>query len=274
MIVIRLAGGLGNQIFQLGAGLLLAQNMNTKKIILDDSALNNYDAKRENELLNFFDLSKLDLEVKFKNIAITKLRIPKLFSLKFSNYPFVSDKNFQNALEKPNKYFMLVDGYFQECLTQEIFDEEIKILSQILIRKNSTLKKGCIIHIRGGDFVKFNLNYSTPKEYYIKAIREIQNICKQNNFYIITDDEKYSETLLNGLNIEYTYIGNNIYDDFHSLGNYNYRIISSSSFIFWATALSANNSESITLAPDLWPRVFNKSLRREIYLINEKRLQV
>ena len=36
MLYIRLSGGLGNQIFQLGAGLILAKNNNINKIIVDD----------------------------------------------------------------------------------------------------------------------------------------------------------------------------------------------------------------------------------------------
>ena len=53
MIIIRLSGGLGNQIFQFGAGLLLAKKSGIVKIILDDSALGKYKIKRNNNLLFF-----------------------------------------------------------------------------------------------------------------------------------------------------------------------------------------------------------------------------
>ena len=59
MILIRLAGGLGNQIFQMGAGLLLAQKIGMRKLVMDDSSLGHYDVKRENELLYFFDFRHL-----------------------------------------------------------------------------------------------------------------------------------------------------------------------------------------------------------------------
>lgn len=47
MISIRLAGGLGNQIFMLGAALLLAEKNNAKKIICDISYLGKYETKRK-----------------------------------------------------------------------------------------------------------------------------------------------------------------------------------------------------------------------------------
>jgi len=158
MIIIRLAGGLGNQIFQLAAGLQLALKIKDTKITLDESALNSYDAKRENELLNFFDLTKLNIEINFYNSAFTKARLPKLLPLKARKYPFVSDKNFQYILKNPNKQFLLIDGYFQECLTQQDFDTEIKILKDIFIQRSFKKQDECVIHIRGGDFVKLGWN--------------------------------------------------------------------------------------------------------------------
>ena len=37
MIFLRLAGGLGNQIFQLGAGLLFSEKVNCRKMLIDAS---------------------------------------------------------------------------------------------------------------------------------------------------------------------------------------------------------------------------------------------
>ena len=175
MIIIRLSGGLGNQIFQFGAGLLLAKKSGIVKIILDDSALGKYKIKRNNNLLFFFDLLKFNFEVKFDNILITSARIPKLLPVKFSKYPFVNDRNFQSALKNPNKYFMILDGYFQGCLTQENFNDEVKIFKNIFIPNKLEKKDGCVVHIRGGDFVKLGWSSITPKEYYLNAMEKMIN---------------------------------------------------------------------------------------------------
>ena len=266
MLIIRLVGGLGNQIFQLTAGCLYAKKINCKKIILDDRALNNYDAKRKNELLNFFDLSKFDFEVKIESMLITKLRIPKLFPLKFSNYPFVSDKNFQKTLKKPNKSFMVLDGYFQESLTQENFNEEIQILKNIFIPNKLENKDGCVVHVRGGDFVKLGWNSITPKEYYIKAIETMQLKYNQTKFYIVTDDRIYSKSVLDNINIDYKFIGNSMYEDFHLLGSFKYRILSASTFALWASALGVNDGGGVVIAPN----EFTSGIKRDFLLPNER----
>ena len=268
MIIVRLAGGLGNQIFQLGVGLLMAQKSGIKKIVLDDSSLGNYDAKRENELLKFFDFNKLDFEIEFKNLPIVKLRIPIILPLNIAKFPFVSDKNFQTILNSPNKSFMLFDDYFQKCLTQENFDEEIQLLQNILLPNKIEKKDSCVIHIRGGDFVKLGWNSVTPKEYYIKAIETMKNEYQQNKFYIVTDDREYSKTILDELDIEYEFIGHSMYEDFRLIGSFKYRILSSSTFAIWASALG-NNDRSVIMAPRYWM----PNRERKTYLPNELRIE-
>lgn len=268
MLIIRLIGGLGNQIFQLIAVLLFAKKYGFKKIIIDDSALGNYDAKRKNELQNFFAFNKLDLKINFRKLKITKFRIPRILPLPFSKYPFISDKNFQKIYKNPNKMFLLLDGYFQECLTQDDFNQEIMILKEILNYKLQLNADGCIIHIRGGDFVKLGWHSITPKEYYVKAIETMQNKYKQNKFYIVTDDRNYSKTILDELNITYEFIGNSIYEDFKFIGSFNHRILSASTFALWASALGINEN-SIVIAPKYW----TPNHERKIFLPNEIRVE-
>lgn len=251
MILIRLAGGLGNQIFQFGAGLLFAQKNRIKRIVFDDGSLEKYEAKRKNELLNFFDFSKLDFEIEFKSLSFVKFRVPKVLPLNISAFPFVSDKNFQTILNSPNKTFMFLDGYFQQCLTQNDFDKEVALLQNILIPNKINNKDACVIHIRGGDFVKLGWSSVAPKEYYIKAVQEMQCKFNQDKFYIVTDDREYSKTILNNLDMDFEFIGNSMYEDFKLIGSFKYRILSSSTFAFWASAL-ADNSESIVIAPRSW----------------------
>ncbi len=267
MILLRLAGGLGNQIFQLGAALLLTKKIGLRKIVIDDSSLKSYKTKRQNELLNFFDFSKLDLEFQFKKVFLTKLRIPRLLTLKIPGYPFVSDKNFQNALKSPNHFFIFLDGYFQSCLTQENFDEEVKIIKSILLPYKIQVKDGCVIHIRGSDFTEIGWNKVTPKEYYVKAIEIMKSEYRQKKFYIITDDKVYAKSILNNIDFDYQFIGNNIIDDFRLIGSFKYRIISSSTFALWASALG-KNEKSIVIAPAYW----SPKSERKIYLPNEKRI--
>lgn len=268
MILIRLAGGLGNQIFQLGAGLLLAKKSSINKVVLDDSALENYDAQRNNELLNFFDFSKFDIECIFQNNIFAKFRFPKILPLGFGQYPFVNDKNFQKILQNPNKTLMIIDGYFQECLTQEVFDNEIELLKKIFKKDSTQVNDGCVIHIRGGDFVRLSWHSITPKEYYRTAIEKMKYYYDQKKFYIVTDDRKYSNSILKNLDIDYEFIGGSMQKDFYSIGSFQYRVLSSSTFALWASVLG-DNEHSVVIAPKEWI----PSHERRIYLPNEIRIE-
>lgn len=266
MILLRLAGGLGNQIFQLSAALLFAKKMEVKEISIDISGLDKYEAKHKNELVYFFNFN--DIDVTYTRNKIIDFRIPKIFPLKFPKYPFVSDKNFQYALKHPNHKLIILDGYFQDCLSQEDYDDEIKILKEIFLpSKYEKDEEGCIIHIRGGDFVKLGWNVISPKEYYINSIEIMKNEYQRNKFKVVTDDKNYAKTILDELNIDYEFIGNSIYEDFYLIGSFRYRILSSSTFSMWASALG-NNDDSIVISPSYWtPNNF-----RKIFVPNEKRI--
>lgn len=269
MIITRLAGGLGNQIFQAGAALLLAQKSGIKKIIFDDTGLGSYKAKRGNELLKFFNFDELDYNILFRPNIFTKFRIPKTLPLKIPYYPFVSDANFQTVLTKPNKTFMFLDGYFQDCLTQNNFDYEVKVLKKILKNHNLAKRKGCIIHIRGGDFVRLGWNsVTTPKGYYIKAIKHMKEKHRQDNFFVVTDDIEYSKSVLDNIKVDYKFIGNTIYDDFYLIGTFDYRILSASTFAMWASSLG-NNDSGIVITPSFW----SPNKPRKIFLNNEVRVE-
>lgn len=261
-----MVGGLGNQIFQLSAALLLAKRLGLEKILIDISGLNKYEIKHKNELVYFFDFK--NIEVQYIRNKILDFRIPKIFPLKFPFYPFINDKNFQWGMKYPNKQLIILDGYFQDCLLQEDFNSEIKILKEIFIpSKYDENEEYCVIHIRGGDFVKLGWNIVSPKEYYIKAIDIMKSEYQRDKFHIVTDDTNYAKTILDELNIDYKFIGNNIYDDFYLIGRYQYRILSSSTFALWASAL-ANNENSVVISPEYW----TPNNLRKIFLPNERRI--
>jgi hypothetical protein len=269
MIIIRLAGGLGNQIFQLGAGLLLAQKLNTKKLILDDSALNSYDVKRNNELISFFDFSKLDLLVEFKHLSIIKLRLPKVLAIKYSKFPLVGDNNFNYIINNSSSSFLLLDGYFQWVLSQNNFNNIVDVLKTIFKNKQIVINnKTCVVHIRGGDFVKLGWNKITPTQYYLDAIKLMVEKYNIDKFIIVTDDKKYAKIIMEQIDSKYEFECSNMIDDFYTILLYSYRILSSSTFSFWASALG-NNKEGIVIAPEFW--FPNK--KRDIYLKNEIRLE-
>ena len=72
VVIVRLAGGLGNQMFQLGAALLIACKQGGRKVIIDDRALSLYKTSRRLELPLFIDFSKNCVQITTKRFLLFK----------------------------------------------------------------------------------------------------------------------------------------------------------------------------------------------------------
>ena len=268
--VVRLCGGLGNQIFQLGAALLLTSKGSNELIILDDYALSSYKALREFELSKFIELSKSDVQVVLKRLAITRFRIPRMLPFKHRAIPFVNDNNFQFIIDGNKSQYRLLDGYFQD-LRQQDFEDISALLKPLLLDKfcklNQLESETCVIHIRGGDFVKLGWNKSTPEIYYINAMNMMRDKHDVNNFVIVTDDEPYARTIISCKSADIKIISSDIADDFQTIASYSKRILSASTFALWASVIGVNDGGGVVIATN----EFTPGIKRDFLLPNERR---
>lgn len=266
-IFLRLAGGLGNQIFQLGAALLIAEKSDIKNIFIDDSSLDSYKAKRQNNLKDFFDFSLSPVHLKFSHNPITKFRLPKLLALRLKYWPFISDRNFSKALNLTHPPILFLDGYFQECLKQEHFDNINKLLSQMFtLPLLDDYSDQCVIHIRGGDFLRLGWDSVVPIEYYKSAIMYMLEKYCIKKFLVVTDDPKYAIQVMEKSCITHLYKihTGDIVSDFQIIASVKKRIISNSTFALWASVLG-DNEGSVVIAPNL----FKPNSIRPFYLKGE-----
>lgn len=264
MIKLRLAGGLGNQIFQVSSAILLANKIRSKKIYYYPDALGNYKIGRGLQVFDFFDFSKISIEFEKISSTVLKSRIAKLLSFNLPCNIFVSDNNFQCALKGENRFVYFMDGYFQTSLQQTDFDDELSLLRSSFTSVGSSSLHGCLIHIRGGDFIKIGWNQVSSRLYYKKSIEFMQKKCGFSTFKVITDDRIYAKSLLDSIGIDFSFLGGSLHEDFYLIGSHRYRILSSSTFAFWASALG-DNSDSAVIAPQYWL----PGIRRKIQLPNE-----
>lgn len=265
---IKIYGGLGNQIFQLGAGLVIADDLNLSKIRLDDQGVKNYAVKRESMLNDFFNFSDLPFDISFSSSFVLKHRLAKLLPFSSSVVTFCSDKNFNKPKNEFCRNFYL-DGYFQNQLNQSDFDRQISFLKPALKNNSTASFDGAVIHIRGGDFIALGWNLVTPLNYYNKAIDYLIKTYNVSKFNIVTDDAEYASKITTLFsNVDFNFIGGGVLDDFHLIGAHRFRILSSSTFALWSSAL-ANNDDSVVIAPSFWKPNSN----RAIFLPNEVRLE-
>lgn len=297
MIIARMMGGLGNQMFCYAYARALQLEYN-EDLYLDNEGYNKYKIRNyslenlsipdqiiDKKFLNInsFDYNKMIIVRNFYHIFFkvdkilrTNIIDRNIFSfLAKHGYFYNLDRYFhcldRNLCKKKIKYTY---GYFQsekyfsvykEQIKNELKvkieprDEENKLLSEI--RTNNAVG----ISIRWDkDYFNSNLNVC-KKDYYYKAMDIIYGRIKNPVFYIFSDriDDVKNEF---DFKYEVKYIsGFKDYESLRLLYTCKHFIIANSSFSWWGSYLS-DNKDKIVVAPSRW--YLNTSKKPDIYLDN------
>lgn len=201
---IYLSGGLGNQIFQLYAGLKIAQVGNQIPIVNITSA-----AKSHSK----FNITSFEMPFTVvNNHLLRKLRsnIPQVST--FQNWSRIHsrrhlvDSGFMtNLLLCKNQRFTGISGYFQDL---RYFNNQIdfkltlakKSASYLQFREMLSQWHYLSVHVRRGDFLGQSGSHGClSKEWYFAAIQEILGRDKTiNQIVYFSDDENWVEEEIKG----------------------------------------------------------------------------
>lgn len=268
-IIIKLMGGLGNQLFQYAfvRGLSLEYN---REFTLDTSW---YKYEKKNpfncSILNFNIIEKypspfitkyLDLIGKFHYLyAINKIFNRYLISKLLPRYVSERKFNAQNILKKDS---MVLVGYW---LKLEYFEKYEDIIRKEFTPKNKLtdenegyLKKiessnSISAHIRRGAYVSdpeiYNAYFHTSLDYYSKAFSYMARKVKNPVFFIFSNEIGWAKE---NLKIDYpaVFVDSDGPDFEHLflMSRCRHNIITSSSFSWWGAWLNGNKSK-IVIAP-------------------------
>ena len=230
MIKISLQGRLGNQMFQYSLIRLIAEKNNFNFTLTSKEEIG-----IQNHISNFFPdlyLGKEDGEIKytvFEDSAIQKYN-PDLFN--------ISDFTFLNGFFQSDLYFTEYEDKIKNWFNVLLDNETKKLIDKYPIDKH------CFIHVRGTDYSQ-NLHWLLGENYYRNAIQNFKKKYPNISFLVITDDIEYSKKILPDIEC----INNNMMVDFKLLYFSKYKIISNSTFSWWASWLS---NDTITIAPNYW----------------------
>ncbi|OBS93547.1 hypothetical protein A9259_16785 [Vibrio cyclitrophicus] len=265
MIKVRLYGGLGNQIFQLGISIYIAKILKRKITICNFT--NGYKTQRKNQLSTLFDLDQLNVSVSDESDILHRIRLGKMLSLNYSKLTTVNDKNISNYLNNRLSSIkgdvVYLDGYFQSCFNQNIFDSVVESLSSALLvgGRGALDENVATIHIRGGDFLSSKVHFSLGREYYESGIQSLSRYV--DRFIIVTDDKEYASKVVCDLNFppnSHIEISQSLsaLNDFELIMDSKYSILSNSTFSIWAGALS---TKIATFAPARLSININKNFK-------------
>jgi hypothetical protein len=270
-IVVELAGGLGNQMFQYTAGLFLALRNNCE-LILDTSSVGIGGTDHGTTLKNF----KLRPDVVFRNQESS--RVTKFF------------KRADNSLSNRSKFYARqqlggiyrsdevgydknlisleagtkVRGYFQtfayaDNLRDELLDSfELGTESAWYARlaEEAKARKPLMLHIRRGDYVSLKDDFGIlAKDYYESAVDRLQVNEPDSEVWIFSDSPEAASMLMNESGIENWRM---IVPPVESTPNETLKllslagklIIANSTFSWWGGYLNSNQAQ--ICAPEIW----------------------
>lgn len=259
-IVIRLMGGLGNQLFQYAFGKQLSLKYHMELLLDKSSYLRKGGRAYELEAYAIGERVLNVVEALYCNVlyyADMKLGVggkhivceDALFQY---NNVCVGSNNYYVGFWQNEKYFENIkDDLLEVFISKKGYDDKTyKIIEEV---KQS---ESVAVHVRRGDYLlkEYSNVYVVQDASYYQKAREYMS-CKKHNlkFYIFSDDLEWCKQ-----NFEWDnccFVDDAITDDpimqFEIMRKCKHYIIANSTYSWWAAWLG-ENKDSIKIAPDRW----------------------
>lgn len=269
MIISRVFGGVGNQLFIFATSYALAKKTN-QKLVFDYISAFKQDKvyKRKIDLFYFDGINKI-ISKKYNTIFnLCGLILRYYFQIFFFKKPFfgiyyINDKNINRySFEELSKAkIVYLDGYFQDVKLFADYQDEIKFLcstslsfgvQQIKLKEEHNYSTICI-HVRNYSDVPLkdkSDNLVLDCLYYTRAIEYIKQKVALPYFIIFSDDiEAAKKMKLASSNIEYIENNNDIIPshikDLQLMASCSHFIIANSTFSWWAAFLGSNSDKMV-----------------------------
>ena len=286
MIIFRLSGGFGNQLWSFAAGYSLAKELGAEfgldtstqdaKWFFRDTEIENYNIEGYKKISYRLGKGKVDRLLlnhicRRKGIGLFTPSVNEKDKDKF-------DPSIFERISKDKNVYVIGDwqhkGYFKKyesdirkmyVYKRELSDPGKEILESI---KNT---ESVGVHIRRGDYVRIGI--ALAPEFYIKAFEYISKKLNNPVIFCFSEDEEWCRKAFEGLPYEIRYTGyeadHKNLEDFELLRACKHQIISRSTFSWWAAFLN-DNENKITVVPDndIWIRSDKETWPDEWVYIN------
>lgn len=274
MVIVKIIGGLGNQLFQYAFSKAL-ENRTGFKVYHDvedfstDYKLRKISLQHFNVKINYADKDQSDQLKSAYNKALFKMHL-------ISNGFLVKEKNLKYYAEQPYLFnevaFSLnnglyLNGYWQSekyfSAIKDVIRSDFEILTPPsegnlkfldLIEGSNAVS----LHIRRGDYIS---NPSANKiynicslSYYESAMNYIAERVTDPVFFVFSDD---MEWVKNNLRSRFKIVlvdendGESAYEDLRLMNKCQHNIIANSTFSWWGAWLN-NNADKIVISPQSW----------------------
>ncbi|MBY8035678.1 alpha-1,2-fucosyltransferase [Vibrio fluvialis] len=268
MVIVKITGGLGNQLFQYATGKALAKKLSCE-LVLDLSFY-------PTQTLRKYELDKFNIEAR---IATTKeitlsgggndvvSRLMRKFGLTSVIFPqYIKERESIKYVDKIDqcKSGAFLDGYWQNPryfsqikseLVQD-FLPKTPLSAPALAWKTHIEQSSTPVslHVRRGDYVDNahtnSVHGTCGLDYYRAAVNKVLETVENPTFYVFSDDIEWCKENLGSLG-QLVYIDDtqSAIDDLMLMSFCQHHIIANSTFSWWAAWLG---DDGLTIAPENW----------------------
>lgn len=271
MIIMKIMGGLGNQLFTYAVGYSLAKRLNVD-MILDKQIYDTSYTLRTCQLDEFnvvYGKSLMSITLGRNKVMIkiySRLHDLKLYHLlkavkidekeQFKIQELPTDSKLNYHLRGYWQNYRYFDKYrhdlVQQFTVKKILNPELKKL----INEVGT-KQPIAMHIRRGDYKTFKGGKCLSLTYYHEAIRKMKSLVgDERDILVFTDDTDFCKEAFNGVR-GILYVSDMLaltdVEEFNLMTQCSHFIIANSSFSWWAAYL-CEMPDKVVIAPvvDMW----------------------
>jgi hypothetical protein len=273
MIIIRIYGGLGNQMFQYAFGYAISKKLNSR-LIIDALDFKNYKIRKFKLPyfpIKFEYISQEDIAIfrhenktpiiknifyKFKKLILNYKYVKEPYYHFWPNYNQIKSCSYLDGYWQSEDYFIKYDKELREC-----FNYKNTNPAAINYLKKIQSTESVFIHIRRGDYISNEAAYKVhgicSDDYYNTAIKIIESKCSKINYFIFSDDIDFVKKNMFKYFDNKTFIELDANDDSTDIeelalmASCKHAIIANSSFSWWGAWL-IDNSEKVIIAPQKW----------------------
>lgn len=277
MIVMKIWGGLGNQLFQYALGYALAKTYGQELVL--DMDFYSEGANRKPLILQCQLSYSAEKGTSPYDSSIRAFQHNKYFRQYYKILKKLGIGSFRYSCEivpryqedvftMPLKSVNYYDGYWQSPKYFEAYAEDIrrqfvpKVLSVKAMELRELLQNSSSValHVRRGDYLSFpsdpgpeDTMYLLGKSYFERAIERMNQLSPGVAIYCFSDDIPWCKKELVGPNIHYIERSYNLSDfvEWHLMSLCKHQIVSNSTYSWWAAWLNSY-SQKIVISPDRW----------------------